>query len=110
MRSRASSTTRISWRRRPSPPRQHSMPLILFDHECPTCGHTFEDFINSAQPEPVNCPECQTPAQKLISGTRMDPKLGVDADRFPTMGDKWAKIRVQRQKIEAKKARDHGPG
>jgi putative FmdB family regulatory protein len=85
------------------------MARILFDHECPECGHQFEEFVNTGSPETVNCPECTAPATKLITGTTIDPRLGVDADRFPTMGDKWARVREQRQKIEAKKVRDHGP-
>jgi putative FmdB family regulatory protein len=85
------------------------MARILFDYECPECGHGFEEFVNTSSPETVNCPECSAPSTKQITGTRIDPRLGVHADAYPTMGDKWARIRVQRQKIEAKRARDHGP-
>jgi putative FmdB family regulatory protein len=85
------------------------MARILFDFECPHCGLSFEDFVNTSSPETVNCSECATPATKQITGTRIDPRLGVHADAFSTMGDKWMKVREQRQKIEAKKVRDHGP-
>jgi putative FmdB family regulatory protein len=84
------------------------MARILFDFECPHCGYGFEEFVNTNSPETVNCPECATPATKQITGGRIDPRLGVDANAFPTMGDKWARVREQRQKIEAKRYRDHG--
>lgn len=85
------------------------MPRILFDFQCPKCTNEFEELVNTGSPETVNCPECSTPAIKLITGTRIDSRLGVDASSYPTLGDKWARIRKQRQQIEAKRARDNGP-
>lgn len=81
------------------------MPRILSDFECSNCTHVFEDFTG---PE-IWCPECGSKAvTRLITGTRLDPRLGVNPDSFPTMGDKWARVRKQKQQIDAKRARDHG--
>lgn len=79
--------------------------LLLFDFECPT-GHTFEDMV---RPEihSAECPTCGQPARRLITGTRIDPRLGLDP-AFSTCGDKWARIRVQRRAIEDRRYRDHG--
>lgn len=77
----------------------------LFDYECAYCGNEFEEFFEPS----VECPHCgYSPCTKLITGTRIDPKLGVDPGSFTTLGDKWARVREQKQKIEAKRAREHG--
>jgi len=34
--------------------------------------------------------------------------MGVDPS-FPTMGDKWARVREQRKIYEERRAREHGP-
>lgn len=80
---------------------------ILFDHECPS-GHVFEEFVSTGSPDPVKCPECSQIATRLITGTRLDPRLGVDASAYPTLAAKWDRVRRQKQQIEAKRARDHG--
>lgn len=86
------------------------MARILYDFECSTCRHEFEEFKDTNSDALIACPRCGWDnTTKLISGTRIDPKLGVDANSFSTMGDRWARIREQRQKIENKKVRDHGP-
>ena len=84
------------------------MARILFDYLCPQ-EHVTEHLVDTNSPEPVLCPQCSQVSTRQLSAGRIDPKLGLDATAYPTMGDKWAKMRTQRQKIEAKKARDHGP-
>lgn len=81
--------------------------LLLDDFECPT-GHVFEELADRRDANPV-CPTCNATTTRLIGAPRMDPRLGVHADAFSTMGDKWARIRRQRKQIELKKVRDHGP-
>ena len=79
------------------------MPLILFDHQCNLCGHEFEELVDRANPR-VECPLCgDSNVTRLVTGTHIDPRLGIHADAFPTMGDKWAKKQRQRKAIEMKR-------
>ena len=85
--------------------------MILFDHQCPNCGAVFEALRQSSDSqEKVECTVCHTTdfATKLLSAPRLDPKLGVDAIGFPTMGDKWTRRRQQHQRIEERRKREHG--
>lgn len=68
------------------------MARILFDFSCDDCAHVFEELIYTDNPESVNCPWCGSGStRRLLSAPRIDPRLGLDPDGFPTMGDKWAK-------------------
>lgn len=83
------------------------MPLLLSDYECQSCGAKFEELADRNHPETVKCPECgQFNATRLITGTRIDPRLGVDL-AFPTMADKWARTRRQAAQIERKRKQAH---
>ena len=85
------------------------MSRRLFDFKCRTCGADFEGFVYQDQKElPCVDNECRGLADRQITGTRLDPRLGVDATSFPTLGDKWARTRIQRKKIEEKHAKEHG--
>ena len=86
------------------------MARILYDFECPSesCANKFEEFADWSNPVPVNCPLCGEPSKRLISAPRIDPRLGLDPTGFPTMGDKWAKVRRQRVQIENKQAASRG--
>lgn len=81
--------------------------MILFDWQCPNCGAEFEEFEQEGA-KPV-CPVCHTTdsATKLIGATRLDPKLGLDASGFPSMGAKWVRRRQQHQRIEERRKREH---
>lgn len=81
--------------------------MILYDFECRSCGAVFEE-LTPRNVHDVECPECGGRAFRLVSAPRIDPKLGVNADAFPTMGDRWARVREQRAKIESKRAKEHG--
>lgn len=71
--------------------------LILFDFECRTCGDIFEDLVKSDKLE-VPC-SCGGIAVRTISGTHLDPAMGLTND-FPTMARKWEKRTRQRAKID----------
>ena len=80
--------------------------MILFDWECAGCGATFEEFEHDGK-KPL-CPVCFTDsATKLIGAPRIDPRLGLDASGFPSMGAKWAKRRAQHQRTEERRHREH---
>lgn len=81
--------------------------MLLFDFQCTRCADTFEELVQK-DVKNLECPRCGYVANRLISAPRMDPRLGVDPDHFPTMGDRWAKVREQRQKIESKRHLEHG--
>lgn len=83
--------------------------LRLWDFECQnhvTCNHTFEEMVKYEDASSVLCPRCNGPTTRLIGTPMIDPKLGLDAASYPTMGDKWARIRRQRQKIESSRTYD----
>lgn len=86
------------------------MAKILFDFECQVCSQVFEEFYNTTAPDenPAKCVCGSTTTKRLIGATRIDPKLGLDPEGFPTMGDKWARIRNQRTRIERQQASAHG--
>jgi putative FmdB family regulatory protein len=84
------------------------MPLLLSDYECKGCGHEFEELADRDNPNSVKCPLCgQFNPTRLITGTRIDPRLGLDPTGFPTMGDKWARTHRQAAQIERKRNRAH---
>lgn len=77
------------------------MSRILFDYECADCSTVFEELVYLDSPDSVNCPRCDgSSTKRLISAPRIDPKLGVDAESFPTMGDKWARKHRLKPKAE----------
>ena len=83
--------------------------LLLNDYEC-SCGKIFEELADPSAPEKVKCPGCCQfgTATRLLCAPRIDPRLGVDAESFPSMGDKWVRRRQQHQKIEERRYREHG--
>lgn len=83
--------------------------LMMFDYLCTLCGDEFEELVDREHPDPVKCPTCgSSSTQRLITGTRIDPRLGIHADSFPTMGDKWVRKQRQRKAIEMKRRLSHG--
>lgn len=75
----------------------------LYDFECleAACGHNFEELVRYEEADTIRCPHCNGPTRRLIGAPTIDPRLGLDAANWPTMGDKWARIRRQRAKIES---------
>ncbi len=81
--------------------------LLLFDFRCTECNTKFESMVKS-DVLLTPCVECGADSKRLISGTRMDPRMGLDPESNPTMGDRWAKIRKERAQIEKKHYKEHG--
>ncbi len=81
--------------------------MILFDFRCTACAHAFDDLVKS-DVHSIPCPKCASEAKRLISAPRLDPRMGLDPDGCPTMGDKWARVRKQRATIEEKHYKEHG--
>lgn len=79
--------------------------LILFDFVCDSCGHQFEELVQPEVYLNVECPTCISGnSHRLPSAGKINYRvMGVDPD-FPTAGDKWAKMQIQRREVE--KARD----
>jgi putative FmdB family regulatory protein len=67
----------------------------MWDFACTACPTVFEDLQDYHDHAPSVCPNCGGPALRTISGTRLDPKMGLSND-FPTMADRWAKKTRQR--------------
>jgi putative FmdB family regulatory protein len=81
--------------------------LVLFDHRCRECNTVFEDLVLRDGPKTANCPECKGLADRQLGAVRLDPRMGLDP-AFPTMADKWADRRLQHQRIEERRNREHG--
>ena len=39
---------------------EQSMPATIYYHDCPECGDTTEDYIESAVETDLECPFCDT--------------------------------------------------
>ena len=81
--------------------------FILFGFRCTDCSAQFDDMVKPDVHE-ATCPECGAVGKRLVSAPRLDPKMGLDPEGNPTMGDRWAKIRKQRAQIEKKHYKEHG--
>lgn len=77
----------------------------LYDFQClnAACRENFEELVKYEDAGTVRCPKCDSPTRRLIGAPTIDPKLGLDAASWPTMADKWARIRRQRAQIESKR-------
>jgi putative FmdB family regulatory protein len=42
--------------------------MPTYEYKCVECGNVFENFHGINDDSPVNCPECEVPALKLLSG------------------------------------------
>lgn len=83
--------------------------LILFDFECESCGNLFEELVKPAEHSAV-CPTCKGTGARLISKGHLDIfGMGVQSSSFPTMADKWAKMRTQASKVDKGSIRDGAP-
>jgi putative FmdB family regulatory protein len=79
------------------------MSRVLFDYAC-ECGHVFEELVDRDSPSPVKCPLCgQFETKRQIGSFTIDPRMGLDAASFPSMGAKWEKLRVQRRRAESRR-------
>lgn len=73
--------------------------LLMFDFECTSCGHGFEELVESSV-HSVNCPECDGAGARQISPVRSDWRtMGTDPS-FPSAADKWAKMQEQKARKE----------
>jgi putative FmdB family regulatory protein len=82
--------------------------FILFDFRCLSCNNVFDDMVKPNVYE-APCPECgSSNVTRLMSAPRLDPRMGLDPEGNPTMGDKWAKIRKDRARQEKAHYEKHG--
>lgn len=73
--------------------------LLIFDFVCTKCGHSFEEMQELDDHKDIPCTNCRYTAVRTISGTSIDPKLGVDT-AFPSAAGRWEKKQRQRAKID----------
>lgn len=64
--------------------------LLMWDFECTKCQNVFDELQKYDDHTDLPCPSCGAPSKRTISGTRLDPKMGL-SDDFPTMASKWEK-------------------
>lgn len=81
--------------------------LMLFDFECKSCGHQFEELVQPTK-HLMPCPHCGWQATRLISTPRFDPRMGLSLD-FPTAAAKWARTREQAKKVDKGGIADGAP-
>lgn len=72
------------------------------------CNHVYDDMVHSEQYTGV-CTKCGGESRRLVSTPRLDPRMGLDPDGFPTMGDRWAQRHEQARRIDEAREREHGP-
>lgn len=63
--------------------------LLYFDFVCSE-NHSFEELQQIEDNPVIPCPQCGLDAKRTISGTRLDPNMGLTND-FPSMAAKWEK-------------------
>ncbi len=78
--------------------------LRVFDFECTECGDIQEHFIRGD--EVPTCDLCGVLMKKLPAAPRLDYNgfwlAGMES------GDRWTKMRKQKQKLEERSLKDHG--
>ena len=42
--------------------------MPTYEYECGSCGHRFEKFSRMTEASGAECPQCHSPAERLISG------------------------------------------
>lgn len=74
---------------------------LLFDFQCGACDHRFESLVTPDTKVKV-CSECGSEARRLITGTHLDYRMGVDTNNT-TMAAKWDKMHKQEMEKQAKR-------
>lgn len=83
--------------------------LMLFDFECKSCGHVFEELVQPTE-RSAACPSCEGSGVRLISKGHLDVLgMGVYSSSFPTMADKWAKMQYQKSRTDKGSTCDGAP-
>jgi putative FmdB family regulatory protein len=78
--------------------------MPIYEYRCVGCGSLKEQFVHQ-RPRPAMIPcECGAQAVFQISAPHFDLRMGIKADAFPTMGDRWAKAHTD----QLKKEMEHG--
>lgn len=73
--------------------------MPAYTYECEKCGEIYDRVWNKIA-DHANGPDCcfEPTKQIILRPPIIDPRLGLDPDSFPTMGDKWANRQEQRLK------------
>lgn len=83
--------------------------LILFDFECKSCGHRFEELVKSTE-HSAECPACKGQGDRQVSLGHLDVLgMGVESTSFPTIAAKWAKMQYQKSRTDKGSLRDGAP-
>lgn len=88
--------------------------MMIFDFQCTTCDHRFEDWDTSEATTKPDCPDCSSSdTRRLISKLRIDyfgmaTDGKMSSDGFTTSVDRWAKSREDQIKIENRNMERHG--
>lgn len=95
-------------------------PVPIYEFECRSCGHRFEELVGSPvglETDDVRCPECgKADVERLVSGSfspihrQMTPgqKRRLEDERGTDRGG--AKERFRRQRAEERRAARGGGG
>ena len=81
--------------------------LTLYDFLCPTCGE-FEELVQPTE-QSAQCPQCQSPARRLISPVRIDRSaMATQPGATETSIRHFERLHRQRKVIEEKRYAEHG--
>lgn len=84
------------------------MSKVLYDWECPSCGHTFE-ALASWDTRETTCPECMKTTKRVMPAPRIGLlQMGHRHDASPEAIDHFDKLHRQQRAIEERYEREHG--
>lgn len=79
--------------------RNPNLTLKLYDFECVSCKHVFEDLVEN-EVQTLPCTSCNGQSDRLISAPRIDwLHMGLDP-AFPSAYEKWGNAKTVHHKTD----------
>lgn len=75
--------------------------MPIYEYKCASCG-AVREILCLRRPRVAMVPcACGKQAIYQISAPHFDFRMGIDADAFPTAGDRWARAHEEQLKKES---------
>lgn len=75
--------------------------MPIFEYKCAACD-AVREILCLREPRVATAPcKCGAQATYQISAPHFDPRMGINADAFPTAGDRWARTHEDQLKKES---------
>jgi len=76
--------------------------MPIFEYKCAVCG-IVREILCLREPRTATVPcACGAQAVYKVSAPHFDLRMGINADAFPTLGDRWARAHSDQLKKESK--------